>query len=66
MAAWTLLGLELLIAADIIATVTLKMDLASVAALGLLVLIRTFLVWSIELESEGRWPWHRPESTKGH
>ena len=64
MAPWLLLGLELLIAADIIATVTLNMDLANVAALGLLVLIRTFLAWSIELENEGRWPWQRPESTK--
>ncbi len=59
MSRWLLLGLELLIAADVIRTVTLDLDLANVAALGLLVLIRTFLVWSIVLENEGRWPWQR-------
>ncbi len=59
MARWLLLGLELLIAADVIKTVTLDLDLASVAALGLLVLIRTFLAWAIVMEDEGRWPWQR-------
>ncbi len=59
MSRWLLLGLELLIAADVITTVTLDLDLASVAALGLLVLIRTFLAWSIVMEDEGRWPWQR-------
>ncbi len=59
MSRWLLLGLELLIAADVIRTVTLDLDLANVAALGLLVLIRTFLVWTIVLENEGRWPWQR-------
>jgi len=59
MSRWLLLGLELLIAADVITTVTLEIDLASVAALGLLVIIRTFLAWSITMEDEGRWPWQR-------
>ena len=59
MARWLLLGLELLIAADVITTVTLDLDLADVAALGLLVLIRTFLAWAIVMEDEGRWPWQR-------
>ena len=59
MARWLLLGLELLIAADVITTVTLDLDLASVAALGLLVLIRTFLAWAIVMVDEGRWPWQR-------
>jgi uncharacterized membrane protein len=52
-----LLGLEVLIAADIIATVVLELTIANVAALGLLVLIRTFLTWSIQLETTGHWPW---------
>jgi uncharacterized membrane protein len=52
-----LLGLEILVAADIIRTVALRPMLSSVAAFGLLVLVRTFLSWSIVLEVEGRWPW---------
>ncbi len=56
-----LLGLELLVAADIIRTVTLESSLEEVAALGLLVLIRTFLTWTILVEEEGRWPWQPKE-----
>jgi uncharacterized membrane protein len=52
-----LIGLDLLIAADIIKTVTLEATLENVVVLGLLVLIRTFLSWSLELEIDGRWPW---------
>lgn len=52
-----LLGLEVLIAADIILTVALELTLPNVAALGVLVLIRTFLSWAIEVETEGHWPW---------
>lgn len=60
-----LLGLDLLIAADIIRTVTLDQTLGNVAALGLLVIVRTFLSWSLVLEAEGRWPWEapRPDTT---
>ena len=54
-----LLGLDLLIAADIIRTVTLDPTLENVAALGLLVVVRTFLSWALVLEAEGRWPWQR-------
>lgn len=54
-----LLGLEVLIAADIIQTVALELTFQSVGALGLIVLIRTFLGWAIEVESEGHWPWQR-------
>ena len=57
-----LLGLDLLIAADIIRTVTLEPTLENVAALGLLVVVRTFLSWALVLEAEGRWPW---QSTRG-
>jgi uncharacterized membrane protein len=55
-----LIGLDLLIAADIINTVILEATLENVLILGLLVLIRTFLSWSLELEIEGRWPWQAP------
>jgi uncharacterized membrane protein len=60
-----LLGLEILVAADIIRTVALDPTLESVAVLGLLVLVRTFLSWSIIVEIEGRWPWQpkRKEET---
>ena len=57
-----LLGLDLLIAADIIRTVTLEQTLENVAALGLLVIVRTFLAWSLVLEAEGRWPWQPPRT----
>jgi uncharacterized membrane protein len=52
-----LLGLEVLVAADIVRTVALEATLQSVAVLGLLVLIRTFLSWALVVEIEGRWPW---------
>lgn len=52
-----LLSLDLLIAADIIRTVTLEPSLENVGALGLLVVVRTFLSWALVLEAEGRWPW---------
>ncbi len=52
-----LLGLELLVAADIIKTVALTPTLESVAVLGGIVIIRTFLSFSLELEVSGRWPW---------
>jgi uncharacterized membrane protein len=54
-----LLGLEILVAADIVRTVALEATLQSVAVLGLLVLIRTFLSWALVVEIEGRWPWQR-------
>ena len=57
-----LLGLEVLIAADIILTVALELTLVNVGSLGLLVLIRTFLSWAIEVETEGRWPWQASET----
>ncbi len=54
-----LLGLELLVGADIIATVTAPLTFNSVGLLGLVVLIRTFLSFSLETEIEGQWPWRR-------
>jgi uncharacterized membrane protein len=55
-----LLGLELLVAGDIIRTVAGTPTLASVAVLGAIVAIRTFLSFSIELEVNWRWPWQLP------
>lgn len=55
-----LLGLEILVAADIIRTVALEATLTSVIVLGILVLIRTFLSWALVVEIEGRWPWQSP------
>ncbi|MBL8793554.1 MAG: DUF1622 domain-containing protein [Planctomycetia bacterium] len=52
-----LLGLEFLVAGDVVRTVALEPTLNNVSVLGLLVLIRTFLSWSLSVEIEGRWPW---------
>jgi len=62
-----LLALELLVAADIIDTVAVEPSLENLGRLGLLVLIRTFLSFSLELEIDGRWPWQskREASDKG-
>jgi uncharacterized membrane protein len=54
-----ILGLELLIAADIIHSVAIEPTFASVGVLGLIVLVRTFLSWSLEVEINGEWPWQR-------
>ena len=54
-----LLGLEFLVAADIINTVAVTPTLISVAVLAGIVIIRTFLSFSLEVEIEGRWPWNR-------
>jgi uncharacterized membrane protein len=54
-----LIGLELLVAADIVGTVAAPLDLRGVLALGLVVVIRTLLSLSIEVELSGRWPWQR-------
>jgi uncharacterized membrane protein len=52
-----LLGLEFLVAGDVVRTVALEPTLDSVAVLGLLVLVRTFLSWTLAVEIKGRWPW---------
>lgn len=54
-----LLGLEFLIAGDIIRTVVVAPTLENLAILGLIILIRTFLSMTLQLEMEGRWPWQR-------
>ena len=60
-----LLGLELLVGADIIATVTAPLTWESVGLLGVIVLIRTFLSFSLETEIEGVWPWQRRSRAGG-
>ena len=62
MARGLLVGLDLLIAADIIKTVTLEATIENAVVLSILVLIRTFLSWTLVLEVEGRWPWHHDPS----
>ncbi len=52
-----LLGLEFLVAGDIIGTVAVSPTFQSVGVLALIVLVRTFLSFSLEVELEGRWPW---------
>jgi uncharacterized membrane protein len=59
MARGLLVGLDLLIAADIIKTVTLEATLENATVLAILVLLRTFLSWTLVLEVEERWPWQR-------
>jgi uncharacterized membrane protein len=56
-----MIGLDLLIASDIIKSVTIEPTLSNIAGVGLLVLIRTFLSWTLIVEAEGRWPWQEPD-----
>lgn len=62
-----LLGLEILVAADLIRTIAVEPTLKNLAVLAALVGIRTFLSWSLEVEIDGRWPWqrHRREACGG-
>ena len=57
-----LLGLEFLVAGDIIGTVAVEPTYKSLGVLGLIVIIRTFLSFSLEVEIKGRWPWQSGKS----
>jgi uncharacterized membrane protein len=59
-----LLGLEFLIAGDIIRTVVVAPTLENVLILALIVIIRTFLSMALQLEVEGRWPWQRGDESR--
>ena len=59
-----ILGLELLVAADILRTISTEPTLRQVLVLGVIVLIRTFLSFSLEIELERRWPW-QPRQPQG-
>jgi len=54
-----LLGLEVLIIADIIRTIVVEQSVESVAVLGIIVVIRVVLSFSLEVEIDGMWPWNR-------
>jgi uncharacterized membrane protein len=56
-----LLGLEFLVAADIVRTVAVAPTFTDLGVLALIVAIRTFLSFSLELEITGRWPWQQPD-----
>jgi uncharacterized membrane protein len=56
-----LLGLEFLVAGDIVRTVAVAPTFTDLGVLALIVLIRTFLSFSLELEITGRWPWQQPD-----
>ncbi|MBZ4416147.1 DUF1622 domain-containing protein [Myxococcus sp. RHSTA-1-4] len=58
-----LLGLEFLVAADILRTVSEEPTMRGVLVLGLIVLIRTFLSFTLTVELEGRWPWQHRETS---
>lgn len=61
-----LLGLELLVAAEIVRTVLVEPTLTNVGVLGLIVLIRVFLSFALEIELHNRWPWEpERDRTKG-
>ncbi|MDA0164118.1 DUF1622 domain-containing protein [Solirubrobacter ginsenosidimutans] len=60
-----LLGLEVLIVADIVETIIVDPTFESVAVLGVIVVIRTFLSFSLEVELDGAWPWRRRQVESG-
>jgi uncharacterized membrane protein len=57
------MGLEFLVAADVIRSVAIAPTLESVSVLALVVAVRTFLNCTLESELEGRWPWQRDPAT---
>ncbi len=61
-----LLSLEFLVAADIVRTVIIdEPSFENIGVLGLIILIRTFLSWALEVEINGRWPWWGPSTVEG-
>lgn len=60
-----LTGLEFLVAADIVRTITTELSLQSLLSLGGLILIRILLSLALEVEIEGTWPWRRREIERG-
>jgi uncharacterized membrane protein len=61
-----LLGLEILVLADVIETITVTPTFGSLGVLAFLVLVRTAVSWTLTLETEGRWPWQPPVEDQGH
>ena len=60
------LGLEILVLADVIETITVEPTFRSLIVLAFLVVIRTALSWTLALETEGRWPWQPAREDGGH
>ncbi len=56
-----IIGLEILVAATIIKTITVEPNVEGIGLLATMVVIRTFLGWTTTLEISGRWPWQRPQ-----
>ena len=61
-----LLGLEILVLADVIETITVTPTFGSLGALAFLVIVRTVVSWTLTLETEGRWPWQPPVEDPAH
>jgi uncharacterized membrane protein len=61
-----LLGLDFLVAGDVVRTVALDPTLLNVSVLGLLVLVRTFLSWTLAVEILGHWPWQPRAPAQPH
>lgn len=59
-----LFGLEFLVAADIIHTVAVELNFTTVSVLAIIVLIRTFLSFTLDVELTGRWPWQNQRATE--
>ena len=59
-------GLEILVLADVIETITVEPTFRSLIVLAFLVVIRTALSWTLALETEGRWPWQPAREDEGH
>ena len=61
-----LLGLEILVLADVIETITVTPTFGSLGVLAFLVIVRTAVSWTLTLETEGRWPWQPPVEDQQH
>ncbi len=61
-----LLGLEILVLADVIETITVTPTFESLAHLAAIVILRTIVSWSLTLETEGHWPWQAPVEDQDH
>jgi uncharacterized membrane protein len=61
-----LLGLEILVLADVIETITVTPTFGSLGVLAFLVIVRTAVSWTLTLETEGRWPWQPPVEEQRH
>ena len=61
-----MLGLEMLVVADVIETITVEPTFQSLGVLAFLVVVRTIVSWTLTLEIEGRWPWQASAEDHAH